>query len=191
MYIVVEGVDGAGKSELTDKLVKHFDAIKFREPGTGSYGEGLRDLMLNTKGLSDLTLMLGMLSVRSNCLDDVRKYLDLGRVVVSDRGALSTYVYQCSDLENEKLFFETYRILMPTPIIYVVIDIDYKTYVERRPAFSDELEATKCCNDVSFDDLRGRYLHIGRRFGAIHVDGRVDRDELAATVIAKIMERVK
>lgn len=190
MYIVIEGVDGAGKSTLTEKLASQFEAITVREPGSGKYGEDLRELMRSTKGLSDLTLMFGMLSARANCLEEVRVHLDNGRNVISDRGALSTYVYQCTELDNEKLFFETYRVLMPSDIIYVVVDIDYPTYVQRRPKFDDEIEAKKCCNEVSFDDLRERYRFIGRRFNAIHVDGRLDSNRVAQIVIDKISERL-
>lgn len=190
MYLVIEGVDGSGKSTLVETLAAKFKARTIREPGTGAYGEGLRELMLNTKGLSDTTLLLGMLSARSNCLDEVKQYRDVGYPVISDRGALSTYVYQCSSLENEKLFFETYRALMPQDIIYVVLDIDYATYRKRRPEFDDELEAAKCCNDISFNDLRERYRFIGRRFNAIHVDATQSESEVFDEVYAKILERL-
>lgn len=189
-YICIEGVDGSGKSTLTTNLLSCIsNSVRVREPGSSPYGEALRDLLLNSK-IPDVTRLLGMFSARSETLLLASTYLAEGKTVISDRGALSTYVYQCRDWMNEKLFHDLCGALVPTNIIYIVLDIDYATYKARRPDPDDALEADVCGDENKFNDLRLRYRSIGRRYNAITIDARCTESELLEKVLIKLRERL-
>ena len=188
-YIVLEGVDGSGKSSLTAALLKALpNTIPLREPGSSSYGEGLRNLLLGCS-ISDTARLLGMFSARAETLKTAEALLAEGKTVISDRGALSSYVYQCGDWVNEKIFHDLCTALVPSNIIYVVLDIDYDTYKARRPVADDQLEADVCGTRLSFNNLRERYKTIGHRYKAIIVDARCSEAELLDTVLYKLRER--
>lgn len=189
-YIVLEGVDGSGKSSLTAALLKALpNSIPLREPGSSSYSEGLRNLLLGCS-ISDTARLLGMFSARAETIATAEALLAEGKTVISDRGALSSYVYQCSEWVNEKIFHDLCTALVPSNIIYVILDIDYDTYKLRRPVADDQLEAGACGTRLSFNNLRERYKTIGHRYKAIVIDAKCTESELLDKVLIKLRERL-
>ena len=100
-FITVEGIDGAGKTEvvqLVSSLITQagFTAVTTREPGGTRLGESIRNLLLSTESeiCTDAETLL-MFAVRAQHLDEVvLPALKRGEWVVSDRFTDSTYAYQ-------------------------------------------------------------------------------------------------
>jgi dTMP kinase len=101
-FIVLEGVEGAGKSTQVRLLCAWLEAagvphVSAREPGGTALGEGLRALLLD-RGDLDVTAeseLLMMLAARAAFVHEiVRPALAEGRTVVADRFAFSTFAYQ-------------------------------------------------------------------------------------------------
>lgn len=101
-FIVVEGVEGAGKTTQTRLLsswlsrvgVEHVTA---REPGGTEVGEAIRAVLLEQRagGMPAETELLLMLGARSVFVREVvEPALRSGRVVIADRFELSTFAYQ-------------------------------------------------------------------------------------------------
>ncbi len=100
-FIVLEGIEGAGKSRqsalLVDALRSHgVDAIATREPGGAPLGEKLRTLILDPHYSPDAITELYMYSAarRDHLKYIVEPALERGRVVVCDRFIYSTLAYQ-------------------------------------------------------------------------------------------------
>jgi dTMP kinase len=102
-FIVVEGLEGAGKSTAIHTLLNilaeaSIKAITTREPGGTSIGESLRSLIKNPdfKGvLEDKTELLLFYAARMQLVQEVIKpALAAGIWVIADRFELSTFAYQ-------------------------------------------------------------------------------------------------
>lgn len=148
-YLVLEGLDGSGKSLQARQLVKWLSAqgrgpVHLREPGSTPVGEALRRVLLTPKTgrLSPLTEALLFSAARSQLLmDEIRPALDSGRVVVAERCFLSTLVYQgMAPEEDERVPMEMLRTLTAHihrdrwPDAIFLLDIDAETSALRSGA---------------------------------------------------------
>lgn len=100
-FIVIEGVEGAGKSRqsslLTDALNgMGIPTVHTREPGGAPLAEALRKLILDPEYSPDAIAELYMYSAarRDHLNKIVFPALDAGKVVVCDRFIYSTLAYQ-------------------------------------------------------------------------------------------------
>lgn len=102
MFITFEGMEGAGKSTLMDRVAAWLASIgrevtRTREPGGSSLGKTLRGILLDVRN-SDIVpkaeLFLYLADRAQHAAAVVRPALDRGEVVLSDRYADSTVVYQ-------------------------------------------------------------------------------------------------
>ena len=102
LFIVLEGVEGAGKSTQARLLSEWFQELGLshtlaREPGGTPVGEAIRRVVLDRGELTmppetELFLILG---ARAAFVQDVvRPALEDGQVVLADRFDLSTFAYQ-------------------------------------------------------------------------------------------------
>lgn len=101
MFIVLEGVEGSGKSTQARLLgewlaVRSLPHVVTREPGGTQVGEQIRNALLH--GGDDVparTELLLMLAARAAFVDGVvRPALERGEIVVADRYELSSFAYQ-------------------------------------------------------------------------------------------------
>lgn len=102
MFITFEGIEGSGKSTAIHSLAewlqdKGFDVTLTREPGASSLGRELRCALLNTANSNMVTeaeLFLYLADRAQHVSEVLRPALAAGRVVLCDRYADSTVVYQ-------------------------------------------------------------------------------------------------
>ena len=100
-FIVIEGVEGAGKSHQCKILLEGLtamgvDAILTREPGGAALAEGIRKLLLDPEYSPDAVTELYLYSAarRDHLNKVIFPALDSGKVVVCDRFTFSTFAYQ-------------------------------------------------------------------------------------------------
>ncbi|HYF39005.1 MAG TPA: dTMP kinase [Gemmatimonadales bacterium] len=100
-FIVLEGPEGSGKSTLMGPLVERMRAqqvepVVVREPGTTRAAEIARQALLDPDHpVGPVAELFLYLAARSDLVQTIiRPALEAGRVVVSDRFALSTEAYQ-------------------------------------------------------------------------------------------------
>ena len=102
MFITFEGMEGSGKSTVMHRLGawlegKGHDVVYTREPGGSRLGGKLRAILLDA-GNSDITpraeLFLYLADRAQHAASVVRPALARGAIVLSDRYADSTVVYQ-------------------------------------------------------------------------------------------------
>ncbi|KTD50748.1 dTMP kinase [Legionella quateirensis] len=101
--IVIEGLEGAGKSTAVNTVIdelskRDISSITTREPGGTAVGEILRDLIKNPEYsdvLDDKTELLLLYAARIQLIEQVIKpALRQGKWVIADRFELSTIAYQ-------------------------------------------------------------------------------------------------
>ena len=101
LFISFEGPEASGKSSQILLLSKYFkkNNIPFiisREPGGTDFAEKLRKLILDNKSkINNLEELLLLMAARSNHINEVIiPNLKKGKIVISDRYADSSFVYQ-------------------------------------------------------------------------------------------------
>src|SRR5262245_34284111 len=106
LFVVIDGVDGCGKSTQAERLVRALATLPgadperaplhLREPGSTKLGETLRGLLLGRgREMSPAVETLLFAAARRQMLDElVRPALAAGRLVVCERFHPSTFAYQ-------------------------------------------------------------------------------------------------
>lgn len=102
MFISFEGIDGSGKSTQARMLAEHFkqagyDVVLTREPGGSPGAEEIRRLVLEgeTDRWSATTELLLFTAARRDHLErTIRPALAEGKIVITDRFADSSRIYQ-------------------------------------------------------------------------------------------------
>lgn len=139
MFIVLEGLDGSGKSTqlktienlLKEKNVKY---IITREPGgfNCELAEKIRDIILNNE-MSDYTRVLLYAASRQEHAKQIKQWLDEGYVVVSDRYIYSSLAYQTNCISEMDEVLRVNRFTdLPKPDLVLHFNIDVDTYIERK-----------------------------------------------------------
>ena len=101
-FIVVEGIDGVGKSTLIKNLKEYFELIATnevvttREPGATELGQQIRSMLLNPGQKIDPTaeLLLFYADRAQHIADIIRPALERNAIVLCDRYDYSTVAYQ-------------------------------------------------------------------------------------------------
>lgn len=149
MFIVIEGLDGAGKSTQVEFIKQHLkenypnkEIIFTREPGgyENYLGEQLRSVILNNE-MDDYTRALLYAASRYEHQLKIKKWLEEGKIVICDRYIYSSIAYNANNLSemNEILSINRYNdIVKPDYILFYRIDID--TYKHRKYIRSQERE---------------------------------------------------
>lgn len=93
MYVVIEGIDTAGKSTQLDILSKKFpQAVFTKEPGGTKIGLKLRQMALNGEAKSKVAEMFLFLADRAEHIEEVIKPNE-NKQVISDRSVISGIAY--------------------------------------------------------------------------------------------------
>jgi dTMP kinase len=100
MFITFEGPEGAGKTTVVRSIAEQLrtrgeSVLVTREPGEGDLGAKIREILLHGNGMPAETELFLFLADRANHVQNViLPALDRKEVVLCDRYADSTYVYQ-------------------------------------------------------------------------------------------------
>ena len=93
MYILFEGIDGAGKSTQIARLAAAYpQAIVTKEPGGTKLGENLREILLKENNLDKRAEILLFLADRAEHFGKIIKP-NLDKMILSDRGFVSGMAY--------------------------------------------------------------------------------------------------
>jgi len=142
-FIVLEGIDGVGKTTQVALLAQWLGALAVphllvREPGGTPLGEAIRELVLGRSELdvSPRSELLLLLAARAALVRDVvRPALEEGKTVVADRFALSTLAYQGYgrgiDIEQVRRALDVATDGL-RPDLYVLLDLPLELALSRR-----------------------------------------------------------
>ena len=195
-YIAFEGLEGCGKSTHVTRLAAALGAVATREPGGTTIGASLRATMIDAANtmLSPRAEALLMAADRAQHLDElVTPALQRGQHVVSDRSAYSSLAYQGYGRQLDLTMlkqFNSWAIGNRWPDLVVYIDVPLDILFERlKKRELDRFER----EDRSF------FERIARGFNEMAsaepgrwlvVDGTPPKDELAATILREVSNRL-
>lgn len=173
-FIVLEGMDGSGKSTVSAALTAELDArrmpyVHTREPGGTPLGEGVRKLLLESKhgSLTDKTELLLMFAARAQHVEQlIKPALTAGRHVLSDRFTDSSYAYQgyARGLGVEAIaWLETFVQETLRPDLTIFLDAPVEVSRTRQAARSGERDRIEQEADAFFERARAGYLEQARR----------------------------
>ena len=191
LFITFEGIDGSGKSTQSEMLASTLsdqghDIVKTREPGGSVGAEMIRNLLVSgdTDRWSPETEILLFTAARRDHMEKtIQPALDAGKIVICDRYADSTRVYQGvarADLRGtvDKLHD---IIIQKEPDMTFVIDADPENSLARglaRDSGEDRFE------DFGLEfqkSLRAGFLALAKSQNQRRhvIDGMRDRDVIA------------
>lgn len=189
-FLVLDGVDGCGKSTQATRLAQRLGAggqevLHVREPGTTAVGESLRSLLLDEDvHLEAPVETLLFAAARRQLLDElVGPALERGAHVVCERFHASTYAYQgvAGELEPTAVMglVETWA-GDPAPHMELILELDPVTAGARRGADRDRIEAKGMDYQKAVAVGYGRYAEL--RGTARLVDASGSADEVAERI---------
>jgi dTMP kinase len=186
LFIVIEGIDGTGKTTLCrfleERLVREgYDVVITAEPTGGPIGE-----LIRRKGFDPRAEALLFAADRSCHTADINEWLSRGKVVISDRYYVSSLAYQGASHEgmtdwiamiNEPVIRE--------PDVTVVLDIDPEEGLGR---ISSRGENSRFETVGYLARVRENYLRIARERGYRVMDASRDRNETLDEIMKMIRE---
>jgi len=134
--VVVEGIDGAGKSTVLRRLAEHCAArglacVTGAEPTRGPWGMKLRQSMSEGRLSLDEELSLFLKDRAEHVEQLIRPSLAAGKVVLLDRYYLSTAAYQGARGAEPENVLEMNERFAPQPDLVLLLDFDPDGGLER------------------------------------------------------------
>jgi dTMP kinase len=165
--IVLEGIDGAGKSTVVRRIAEHcaargLECVTSAEPTRGTWGMRLRQSM--TEGRLSLEDELGLfLKDRAEHVENlISPALRQGKVVILDRYYISTAAYQgARGVSPEWVLLENER-FAPKPDLVLLLDFDPAAGLDRIRARGDKPNTFEQLDQLC--EVRRIFLTLERPF---------------------------
>jgi dTMP kinase len=191
--VVVEGIDGAGKSTVLHRLAAHCESrglpsVMSGEPTRGEWGMKLRQSMVEGRLSLDEELALFLKDRAEHVEKLIRPALAAGKVVLLDRYYLSTAAYQGARGVEPEVILEKNESFAPRPDLVLLLDFDPAGGLDRIRARGDAPNTFE-----QLDQLRAvRTIFLGLRRPFIHrVDASRSADEVSRDCLALFDEAVR
>lgn len=172
-FIVIEGIDNAGKSSQSILLADHLRSkglkvLLTREPTNGILG-GISKAALNKElNISDKSLQLLFCADRAHHLDrEIEPAMNKGFNVICDRYFFSTLAYGFASNINYK-WLRSVNISFRKPDLGIYLDLDPKISLSRSAKQIDSLQLFDSVQKLS--KVRQAYLSIAKEFHLKKVD---------------------
>lgn len=189
---MLEGIDGAGTTTQTERLVAHLRARgrraeATREPTGGPIGRVLRELLLGQHrlpggaGVGGSTMALLFAADRLDHLArEVEPLLAAGSDVVSDRYLLSSLAYQAE--ETDRAWVASLARGVRRPELTILVDLPIAVAAERRQRAGRPVERYDA--DSYLARVAENYRELAREHGAVVIDGTGTPDEVGQAIAA-------
>ncbi|RPE71876.1 thymidylate kinase [Pacificibacter maritimus] len=202
MFISFEGVDGSGKSTqaklLAQKLIDMgYDVVLTREPGGSIGAEEIRALVLEgdpDRWSAETELLLFTAARRDHLEKTIRPALKAGKIVICDRFADSTRVYQGTTrgdlLARVNALHET--MIGVEPDMTILVDIDPKLGLSRAKSRQTVEERFEDFGLEMQIKMRAAFLDLAQaetRFELI--DGAQEIDQVFENIIDTVLPRLE
>ena len=184
MLIVLEGIDGCGKSTQVSLLVDRLrsigiDTLKLREPTDGTHGLRLRSILNEeVQAEHDEILDLFVKDRKQHVSEKIEPALNGGKTVVMDRYYYSTMAYQsASGFSMEKIRAD--NSFAPIPDLVLILDIPAEDGVKRvlKDGNADRFEKEEFLNRV-----REQYLKLKDEPNVQLIDASLDVKEVHVNI---------
>jgi dTMP kinase len=187
VFVVIEGIEGSGKSTLHKGLVERFgvegrDVVVTREPGGTATGDAIRSIFLDrTLTIEPLTEAFLVSAARvQHVAEVIRPALAQDRLVLCDRFTDSTLAYQGygGGLELaslQRLCDEATGGIQPDLVLLIDLPIDVARARLQERYVLERVES----RDAAFHErVRQGYLELAKSARHRVLDGTLPRDRL-------------
>jgi dTMP kinase len=196
-FIVIEGIDGSGKTTQTKCVADHLRTLGqsvevTTEPTSSTIGSVVRKLVLLDDCVSEWTALYLFAADRCDHLDMmVKPALMKGKTVLCDRYVLSTLAYQATS-DNGPTLEEAWRIHshFRAPDLTVFVDIPVAIALKRLRHRAEvaheryENQRRLQAIDAGYHDAMGLLRRFGHRF--VVVDGVGSKEEVTERILVAI-----
>jgi dTMP kinase len=176
-FIVVEGIDGAGKSTHLDFICRQLEVargvkvLRSREPGGTPLAEKIRDLLLHQAMDAKTEVLLALAARRDHVDQLIAPALAAGTWVVCDRFTDSTRAYQgggrglgCEWID--RLTAELIGGLTPDRVY--LFDAPAALAAQRRAERAGQGDRFEVQNEAFFDRVRNIYLEKAKTLPEVY-----------------------
>lgn len=191
VFIVIEGLDGSGKTTqarlLAKKLSKKYNIFLTTEPSRGKIGSYIREYYLYEK--QRLPTDVEALLFAADRLEHVKKELvpalDEGKLVICDRYLHSSLAYQgSSGLSIDWIRGINSKALQPD--IGVFIDLAPEVVLKRLNRKKSVMETLETQQEV-----REIYLKFVENGELVRIDGDKPKEDVATNLYSKVTEMIE
>ena len=202
LFITLEGIDGSGKSTQANALGRALNkngniAILTREPGGSVGAELIRKLLVEgdpNRWSPETEMLLFTAARRDHFEKTIRPALERGKIVISDRFADSTRVYQGATRGDLRALVDQLHQLMIgyEPDLTLIIDVDPQESLARglaRGSGEDRFE------DFGLDfqkKLRQGFLKLGNDFDkrCKIIDGTRSVEDISSEILTLVYNKL-
>lgn len=136
LFIVLEGIDGTGKSTQTRRLGEWFESqgrevVLSREPTDGPWGSKLRESAATGRLSPQDELQYFLNDRRQHVEEKITPALAAGKVVILDRYYFSTMAYQGARGFDPAEIRRMNEAFAPVPDLLLILDLDVDTAHDR------------------------------------------------------------
>ncbi len=197
-FIVLEGIDGAGKSTqakmLAEKLRNDDNVYLTKEPSETSVGDFIRESVLGDNKEASIIdgdtldpkaeVLLFTADRAEHCEKEVVPALEDGKIVISDRFYYSTYAYQAAREGIDLEWLKQVNSFAINPDLVILLDIPVKEGLKRIDKDPDYIERVEKIQHKA----RENYMDLSEEYDEIKV---VDGKKSTEKVHGDIYELVK
>ncbi|MFM2196798.1 MAG: hypothetical protein RLZZ505_230 [Verrucomicrobiota bacterium] len=189
MFIVIEGIDGTGKSTQARRLADHFTALGrkvtlSREPTDGPWGTLLRNSAETGRLSPEEELDAFLKDRRQHVTEKIVPALAAGHVVILDRYYFSNMAYQGTRGFDPLKIRADNETFAPVPDHLLILDLDVETALRRigtRGDIANEFEQR-----ANLERCREIFLTLKDEPFARLIDANRSADEVAKSIIAAL-----
>ncbi len=202
MFIVVEGIEGSGKSSLAESLARALrdegrEVVATREPGGTAAGDAIRALFLDRNiEIEPLTEVFLVNAARAQHVEQIiRPALASGKILLCDRFTDSTLAYQGYGRQRD---VELVRGLCEAatgalrPDLVLVLDLPVnvaRTRLRERAHVADRIEAE---GDAFHERVRTGFLTLAKGSASHRVlDATLPRESLLKAALDEAGARLR
>ncbi len=184
-FIVIEGLDGVGKSTVTEALSKELGAKKLSTPGKGI--QKIRDFV-DSDIHSRQTKFLMYMASNSSVSDRIENYLERDEKVVLDRYYFTTVVYnEVFSCENKsgkyKELMEHFDLVNPDRVFY--LDIDEESRLRRLKGRSSKNKPYEM-DRFLMKQIRDEYMNFVNEYGMEKIDAKPPLDDVVTNILGRL-----
>jgi len=196
LFISFEGIDGSGKSTQVARLAEHLRAqghevVLTREPGGSKGAEEIRALVLQgdpDRWSAETEILLFTAARRDHLERLIRPALAAGKIVICDRFADSTRMYQGLSRGDLRSVVDSLHTLMigVEPDLTILIDMDPVEGLKRAKGRQGTEERFEDFGTSLQEAMRTGFLALAEEFSGRFrvIDGGQDIDAVAADICA-------
>jgi dTMP kinase len=193
LFIVIEGIDGTGKSTHSRRLGEWFESqgrevVQSREPTAGPWGKKLRESAATGRLSPEDELEYFLNDRRQHVLEIIAPALAAGKVVILDRYYFSTMAYQGARGFDPAAIRCRNEEFAPVPDLLLILDLEVDAALERIGSRGDA--ANEFEQRDSLQRCREIFLALKDEPFVRVIDSNATTDEVAAR-IRQVVEEAK